>query len=135
MGLTLLALRSDDYLVTRDAVETGLLIAKRRHQLNRRGTERELGEARMRQTDLAALLGVAASTVANWERGKSYPGRYLGAVEALLGINLTGGQDEPDPNEAKFSSFDGLTPAQQEELREAYRAIRNGIPPARQRAG
>ena len=137
LGLTLLALRSDDYRVTRDAVETGLLIAKRRHQLNRHGRERKLGEPRMRQKDLAALLGVASSTVANWERGKSYPGRYLGAVEALLGISLTASQ-EPDPERDKsmlHDSIDRMDAAQLARMVEAYRAIRDGSNGPRQRAG
>lgn len=47
----------------------------------------------MTQAELAARVGVAKSTVANWETDKHYPARYLGAVEAVLGVSLT---DEPD---------------------------------------
>ena len=42
----------------------------------------------MRQRDLAALLDVSPSTVANWETGKHLPRRYLGKVEQVLGISL-----------------------------------------------
>ena len=51
----------------------------------------------MRQIDLAALLDVAASTVANWERGKSFPERHLGDVERILGISLTAVNGTPPP--------------------------------------
>lgn len=45
---------------------------------------------RLTQQELAATLGVSKSTVANWERGKHFPLRYLGAVESVLGISLDG---------------------------------------------
>lgn len=50
----------------------------------------------MRQEDLARKLGVSKSSVANWESGKHFPKRKLGAVEAVLGINLDS-EPEPDP--------------------------------------
>ena len=43
---------------------------------------------RLTQEDLAGRLGVSKSTVANWESGKHFPLRYLGAVEQELGISL-----------------------------------------------
>ncbi len=46
-----------------------------------------------RQEDLAERLGVAKSSVANWESGKHFPKRKLGLVEAVLGISL----EEPEP--------------------------------------
>lgn len=49
---------------------------------------------RMTQDELAGQLGVAKSTVANWETGKHFPKRHLGAVEAALGIRLTGDPDD-----------------------------------------
>lgn len=50
---------------------------------------------RLTQEDLAVRLGVSKSTVANWESGKHFPLRYLGAVEQELGISLNGSA-EPD---------------------------------------
>lgn len=61
----------------------GTRIARRRQQL------------RMTQEELAARLGVAKSTVANWETGKHFPLRHLGAVEQVLGIRL---DEEPEPD-------------------------------------
>lgn len=66
-----------------DPAATGTRIRKRRQVL------------RMTQEDLAAALGVSKSTVANWERGKHFPLRYLGAVEATLGVSL----DTPSPRD------------------------------------
>lgn len=43
---------------------------------------------RMTQRQLAGALGVAVSTVANWERDQHFPQRYLGAVEEALDISL-----------------------------------------------
>ena len=42
----------------------------------------------MTQQDLAGALGVSKSTVANWERGKHFPLRYLGRIEHVLSIRL-----------------------------------------------
>lgn len=60
----------------------GTRIAKRRHQLG------------WSQVELARRLGVSPSSVANWERGASYPKKKLGKVEQVLGILLL---DEAGP--------------------------------------
>ena len=52
---------------------------------------------RMTQADLAAKLGVAKSTVANWERGKHFPVRYQGPLEEILGIDLDAADAAPGP--------------------------------------
>jgi len=70
---------------------TGREIAKRRH---RRGWS---------QVDLARRIGVSPSTVANWERGVSYPRKTLGRVEAVLGR-----LDEPEDNEKLRERADEL---------------------------
>ena len=52
----------------------GLLIARARHRRD------------LTQRQFAKLLGVSSSTVADWERGKHYPMRMVGRIEAALGI-------------------------------------------------
>lgn len=42
----------------------------------------------MSQRELATALGVSESTVANWERGASYPLKTAARVEAFLGITI-----------------------------------------------
>jgi transcriptional regulator with XRE-family HTH domain len=60
-------------MAERDPAVIGARIARRRHQLD------------MTQVELAEALGVSPSTVANWERGVSYPARKIGKIEQLLG--------------------------------------------------
>lgn len=60
----------------------------------------ELG---LRQQDLAERIPKAGNrkghvnrtTVAAWEAGTHYPGRYLGAIESVLGIRLGGEPPRP----------------------------------------
>lgn len=40
------------------------------------------------QKELAAELGVAESTIANWERGAAYPRRHWALVSEALGIDV-----------------------------------------------
>ena len=56
----------------------------------RRARERK----RMRQQDLADAIGVSRNAVDAWENGRAYPRRSMGAIEEVLGINLT---DDPAP--------------------------------------
>jgi transcriptional regulator with XRE-family HTH domain len=69
-------------MAEKDPHVIGSRIARRRHQL------------RWSQVELARRLGVSPSTVANWERGVSYPSKKLGLVEQVLGITL---DDDPVP--------------------------------------
>ena len=71
-------------MADRDPRLVGARIAKRRHQLD------------WSQVELAEELGVSPSTVANWERGASYPKKKLGKVEQVLGVSLDGDEPEPD---------------------------------------
>ena len=68
-------------MAERDPHVIGARIARRRHQLD------------LSQVELAKLLSVSPSTVANWERGASYPAKKWGKVEQVLGIRLA---DEPE---------------------------------------
>ena len=68
-------------MVEKDPHVIGMRIARRRHQLG------------WSQVELARRLEVSPSTVADWERGKSYPKKKFGIVEQALGIDLT---EEPE---------------------------------------
>ena len=68
----------------RMAADIGTRIKKRRQVLG------------WTQEELTVRLGVSKSTVANWESGKHFPLRHLGAVEAVLGVSLDE-SEEPGP--------------------------------------
>ena len=98
----------------------GLLIKKRRQQMGLRS-----------QRELAVRLGINRTSVANWEAGKHYPGKYLGALEDVLGISLTGDGAEPeppvDPRERDLWALlvaDGLTAAEAQRFIEEVRRTR-----------
>lgn len=44
---------------------------------------------RLKQSELAELLGVHTLTVTSWESGKNFPKRNLGAIEDVLDIDLS----------------------------------------------
>jgi transcriptional regulator with XRE-family HTH domain len=96
----------------------GTKIAKRRQVLG------------ITQEDLAAELSrltgrrVSKSTVANWERGKHYPQRYLGAIEEVLGISLDDDDTLPDPVQEAIRAIreiEWLSPGDKEALVAEYR--------------
>jgi transcriptional regulator with XRE-family HTH domain len=64
------------------------------------------------QQQLADMLGVNRTAVSDWESGKHYPVRYLGALEEVLGISLDDPADDMLPG-----------PATREELRAAMRVL------------
>ena len=75
-----MALYGDDACMVADRA-LGTRIKKRRQVLG------------MTQQQLADAVGVSKSTVANWESGKHFPLRYLGKLEAVLGVTLGGDGD------------------------------------------
>jgi transcriptional regulator with XRE-family HTH domain len=101
----------------RGADVIGARIAKRRHQLG------------WSQIELARRLGVSPSSVANWERGASYPLKTLGRVEQVLGIPLDGPDIAPEPPPPPLISpeveravrADAESPEEAEELLAAMR--------------
>lgn len=112
----------------------GTRIARRRHVLG------------WTQQQLADAVGVSKSTVANWERGKHFPQRYIGKVESVLGIELTAMPDEPVISPELRGMINELTAAEREwvkaELAKAERRLRRreddqepGAPAPRQAAG
>jgi transcriptional regulator with XRE-family HTH domain len=50
---------------------------------------------RLTQQELADALDVSRSAVVNWETGKHFPLRYVGAIEELLEIAIPA----PEPDE------------------------------------
>ena len=87
------------------------------------------------QQQLADLIGVDRKTVDNWENRRTSPRNRMGALKAWA-PELGG--EEPDPNELVLqNSIDGLTPAQDAALLEAYRRIKRegSTSPRRDRAG
>lgn len=81
----------------------GTTIRKRRQELG------------MTQQALAERLSVDRASIGNWESGRHFPLRYLGALESVLGISLTGAAPSETP-EQKIARIEG-------ELRE----IRSGM--------
>lgn len=61
---------------------------------------------RWTQRKLADALNVSARSVTNWERGLTVPMNRVGAIEAVLGIDLRNHRDprEPVPEVPKTSS-------------------------------
>lgn len=108
----------------RDPRLVGARIAKRRHQLD------------WSQVELAERLGVSPSTVANWERGASYPKKKLGKVEQVLGVTLDGDEPESEPawlTDLRRRIYDELPPDRAAKVEAAVEAALEGEP--KRRAG
>ena len=78
----------------------------------RRARER----AKLSQEDLANAVGASVRAVGDWENDRRKPRNRLGAIEEVLGVDLTG-EPEPEP--------DPIT----ERIREAF--LNAGYPPER----
>lgn len=75
----------------------------------------------MTQEELAQRVGVNRASIGNWESGKHFPKRYLGKLEAVLGIALDPPDDPPLSPEVQ-AVLDGLTPGQRARAMEQLRA-------------
>ncbi len=96
-----------------------------------RSRRQQLG---LTQQQLADRLAVAESSVVAWETGKHYPKRKLGAIEAELGVSLTGqrnGFAPATPDEALIYSLDRFSEDERRALIRALRDIRSHIPTVR----
>jgi transcriptional regulator with XRE-family HTH domain len=101
--------------------DVGSRIARRRQQLH------------LTQAKLAARLGVSRGAVTSWETGMHYPGRHLGALEAVLGISLADEDEEfyTDPVEQAIWEDPALPKVRKRELIGQLRtARRDHIPRA-----
>jgi transcriptional regulator with XRE-family HTH domain len=82
------------------------------------------------QQELADLVRVNRATVSAWERGKQAPDKHEGAIEAALGISLSG--DEPaeeytDPTERELWAIERLPAALRREYIARYRRYQDPL--------
>ena len=90
----------------------------------------------MTQEGFAKRVGVSPSAVLGWEKGRYFPKRHQGAVEAVLGISLAANGTQPgpptDPRERELwdlltsrdaPAADRLTPAEAWQFIERYRKL------------
>lgn len=81
----------------------------------------------MDQIQLAEALGVSRSAVNAWINDRAYPMNSIGALEDLLGVDLTGdGQAEvyTDPEEAALWALDRFSEDDRRKFIAALRAAR-----------
>lgn len=93
------------------------------------GTRIKRARERMRwsQQRLADELGVGVRSVGSWERGETVPRNAIGALEEVLGVDLTGdAQPEAytDPDEARIWGWTEFTPGERRAMIAALRAER-----------
>ncbi len=97
---------------------------------------------RWSQADLARAVGAGTRSVGRWERGEAVPRNAIGAIEAVLGVNLTGEEGvEPftDPGEKALWETLLADPSMGDDERrsvmEHYRRQRAAGRPGRRAAG
>ncbi len=80
------------------------------------------------QPELAEAVGVSVRALGDWERDRHEPKSRLGALEEVLGVNLTGEQDAfspATPDEAAIWSFDRFSEDERRALIQALRDMRD----------
>ena len=90
-------------------MRVGMMIKRRRQVLG------------WNQQELADRVGVHVNSVQKWEAGTHYPGRKLGRVEAVLGIDLSDEPPEPEVSKIMLDMIDlaiekGELPAEDRQL-------------------
>lgn len=80
----------------------------------------------MTQQQLADAVGASVRAVGAWERGESVPMNAIGALEQVLGVDLS--EEAPDPREQEIRDMDWLTPQEQDQWIALYRQ-RKAPPP------
>jgi transcriptional regulator with XRE-family HTH domain len=92
----------------------------------------------MDQAEFARRVGVDPSTVIAWEKGRHRPTRRQGAIEAVLGISLSGDSDLKEQEyRARLEALrdDGfMTAGRVEDLLREYHERKHG-PGVRERTG
>lgn len=99
-------------------LDIGSRIRKRRQEIG------------LTQQQLADRLEVAESSVVAWETGRHYPKRKLGALEAVLGVNLTDDFDAfsfATPDEAAIWSLDRFSEHERRMLIRKLRETRGQV--------
>lgn len=79
------------------------------------------------QQQLADAVSVNVKTVNNWETGRTLPASRLGAIEEVLGVDLSNGapaENYEDPAEAEIWGLTLLTEAERRAAIAALRAKR-----------
>jgi transcriptional regulator with XRE-family HTH domain len=99
------------------ATDIGARIRRRRQEL------------RMSQRQLAEQIGAHPSAVLSWEAGRHFPARKLGALEAALGIDLSGQPDRPPltPDEASLWALDRFSEPERRELIRCLKQFRHPV--------
>src|SRR5262249_33527204 len=101
----------------------------RRARERKRWSQQELADELSKLRPDKPPVGVRS--VGRWERDEAVPRGDLGALEYVLGVDLSADREELDATEPALMSIPDLTPELQAEFRRMYRESLQG----RQRAG
>jgi ribosome-binding protein aMBF1 (putative translation factor) len=102
--------------------DLGIRIKRARERLN------------MSQADLARAVNRSVRALGSWERGEAVPRNAIGALEHVLGVDLTGGdvysdtyaEAYTDPDEARIWGWVEYAPHERRAMISALREARAG---------